>query len=107
MPKLVALKELYYARATYLPGAVFEAHEKHARLLKAIGKAADVPPAKKKPAHVDIPAPVKGAEEPAPLSEPGQYQRRDMRAEDGRTGETTSWPSLRRGRPRKDQTSED
>ena len=62
-----------------------------------------------RPARVDIPKPVEKAVEPAqsPLPESGHYQRRDMRAEDGRTGEATSAPSSRRGRPPKAKTSND
>lgn len=57
----------------------------------------------------DVPAVVVKEEEPepAPLSDIGHYLRRDMRADSGQTGETTSLPSSRRGRPRKAQTSED
>lgn len=106
--KLVALKELRYAGATYLPGAMFEAADKDARLLKAVKRAADASTKPAKPAHVDIPAPpAKEAEEPSPEFVPGHYQRRDMRAEDGRTGEATSLQSLRRGRPRKEPNSDD
>lgn len=72
-------------------------------------KAMRAPPeaASARPAMVDVPrqAPsepvqIEASQEPAsdPNGEPGHYQRRDMRAVDGRTGEETSAPSSRRGR---------
>lgn len=103
--KLVALKELRYAGTNYLPGASFEASDRDARLLKAVKKAGDPPPAPEKPVHVDMPAPP--AKEPNPGPFVASYLRRDMQAEDGRTGETTSLQFSRRGRPRKVQISED
>lgn len=41
--KLIALKPLRYAGKSLLPNFEFEASGKDARLLKAIGKAADAP----------------------------------------------------------------
>jgi hypothetical protein len=99
MPRLIALKEVRYARRTHVPGtdsAEFEASEKDAKVLKAIGKAADAP-AKRAPAKQ---AKQMRAEEPAKVepqvTQPvapgsdmfetsqaaGTYGRRDMRAED-------------------------
>ena len=105
MKRLVVLAErLPYGRNVYRRGEEFEASDKDARLLKFIRKAADAvappPPAKVKAIVQEVPA-----EPPVPLS--SHYLRRDMRAEDGRTGETTSLRLSRRGRPRKVRTSED
>lgn len=102
MPKLIALKKLRYGKRDYAPGAgseEFEASEKDAALLKAIGKAADAPepkPARKRqePAKVEVKSeqpgggdmfrrdqkPTDGTEAPQPGT--GTYGRRDMRAQD-------------------------
>lgn len=108
MPELKALRELRYGGKTIFPGEGFEASEKEAKLLKAIGKATDGEVANKtdlpKAATAPEPAP---EPDPVPLQDAGHYQRRDMRAEDGQTGEETSPASSRRGRRRKAQTSDD
>ncbi len=106
MPKIVAVKEVRYAGVSHLPGAEFEASDKDARLLVAIGKAALT----RAPNKTDLPEPAEVAEEPAPLDEVadlraeyteqfgkrpfmgwsadelrermGKYLRRDMRPED-------------------------
>jgi len=41
MPKLEAIKEIRYAGKTYKAGDVFQAIDKHARVLKAIQRAKD------------------------------------------------------------------
>lgn len=99
MPRLQAIREVRYAGVTYLAGDTFDASDKDAKLLKAIKKAVA---AAEEPA-VEIPK----EEPPAPNFEAGHYRRRDMRAEDGRIGETISLQSSRRGRPRKVPVSED
>jgi hypothetical protein len=109
MPKLVVTAEkLPWGRDVLLRGATFEASEKHAKLLKAMGKAADYTEPQR-PAHVDtMKAPARTeAESPDPLTEARQrylattgkrafmgwslqqindkiagYKRRDMRAEE-------------------------
>lgn len=95
MPTVEALVKIPYAGRHYQPGEVFEATEKHARILYAIGKAK---PGERKavelPKHIET-QPVVDAKEilPAPLPEAGLYQRRDMRAGmAGRIG-GVAWPS--------------
>lgn len=104
MPKIEVTREFKYAGTIRPRGEVLEVSEKEAHLLTAIGKAKAATVAAKKPAHVDLPKPVKEAAEPAPLS--GNYLRRDLRAEDGQTGGANALPSSRRGRPPKQQTSD-
>lgn len=67
--KLVAAKELRYAGRSLKAGESFEASEKDAKVLKAIGKAKD-PPRRGRPPKDGIAA------------ETGEYLRRDMRAEE-------------------------
>lgn len=94
MPKLIVMaRELRYAHRSMVAGDEFEASEKDARVLRAIGKAKD--------AVQTTPAPKRTARRPArssaAISEngvPGEadpqqselggalYSRRDMRAED-------------------------
>lgn len=77
MPRLVAIKEHRYASKQMLPGAEYEATDKHAKTLKLIGKAKDAPPA---PVVV---APEPEPEAPAPaVPRRGRYARRDMVAAD-------------------------
>lgn len=102
MPKLVATKAVRYAGKEMAAGEEFDASDKDAKLLIAVHKAELAPPPKR-PRHIDSqpkvePKALKPVEEPAADPKPasGLYQRRDMRAEDGRTGETTSAPSSHR-----------
>lgn len=103
MPTLKALKRFPYGRKVMEPGQPFEASDKDARLLKMLGKASDMDPA---PKHVNLPK-QKVEEAPAEPEAPlhGRYQRRDMRATDGQTGEETQSSSSRRGRRPKEQDS--
>jgi len=102
MVPLRATTELRYAGVTLHAGDAFEATDRDARLLKAIGKAVgdgslpnrtDLPVLKSKEAPVEPEAPLPGL---------GAYQRRDLRAEDGRSGEASAARSSRRARPRKE-----
>jgi len=95
MPKLVATKELFYAGKTRNVGDEFDASDKDAKILKAIGKASD--PAPKRGRQVETaalaPAPAPKKEEPPvqqaeaaaateefPLRR--RYQRRGLRPEE-------------------------
>jgi len=94
MPKLVATKELFYAGKTRNVGDEFDASDKDAKILKAIGKASD--PAPKRGRQVETaalataPAPkeeppvqqteASATEEAAPLRR--RYYRRDLRSEE-------------------------
>lgn len=102
MPKIFAVKEVRYAQRRYLPGDAFDASEKDAKLLTAIGRASYG----KKPNKTDLPEPKPAAErdEMAELrteyedkigrrpymgwnadmlrEKMAEYLRRDMRAED-------------------------
>ena len=88
MPKLVAIKEHRYASRTMMPGEEYEASDKHAKLLKVIGKAKDAAPAVAAP--VAPPAP----EEPPAPSVPrrGRYARRDMQATEAKVMTTADFP---------------
>lgn len=104
MQKLTAIREVRYAGINYAAGQSFEASEKDAKLLVAVKKAVyGGAPANK----TDLPkaAAPEVIEEPAPLPEAPTYWRRDMTA-GGLTGEEASPPSSRRGRPRKQSTSD-
>ena len=91
MPRLKAIKEIRYAGATYFPGEEFEASDKDAKVLVAIQKceAAKAKPKRTPPLIVEK----KEEPEPAPLSEPGHYLRRDMQPGRGLIG-GAQWPSL-------------
>jgi len=107
MVPLKATTELRYGGVTRHAGDRFEATDKDARLLKAIGKAVDDGAL---PNRTDLPV-LKTKEAPAepdvPLPGPGAYRRRDLQAEDGLTGEASAAPSSRRARPRKALASPD
>lgn len=84
MPRLIALKKI---SSRYPAGAEFETSERNARLLKAIGKAADAPePVKEAPRRRAEPEPEPAAadaeQETPPRHVPRFYRRRDMKAED-------------------------
>lgn len=94
MPELiVTCRELRYAGKPYLKGSRFHATDKHAKILKAVKKAADAPAQPTGPlrmADVPPPAPVEApaaeapTEEPAAEIEPVQryYRTRRLKAED-------------------------
>ncbi len=110
MPKVKAIKEHRYGGAQRFPGDEYEASDKDAKLLKAVGKSGDATAQK---SVADLPKEVmqRAAPEPEPevVEEPatpefrrGEYHRRDMRAEEttelkpetpGRTGEAQQSPS--------------
>ena len=82
MMKLIATKSMRFAGQSLNPGDSFEASERNARLLKAIGKADDAP-------AQEIPRQTKAVD---PLDHDGDgrkggskkgttYKRRDMRAD--------------------------
>jgi hypothetical protein len=101
MARIQALKEIRYGGENYQPGDVFDAKDREAKVLVAIGKA--------KVHQIVIEEtytePVQeAAEAPVPFCE--TYHRRDMVAATGPTGEAISSPSSRRGRPRKMRTSQ-
>jgi len=102
MALLKAIREVRYAGETRYPGDTFEASDKDAKLLKAIGKAEyGGEPSNKTDLPKRVKQPTKEvAEAPAPLS--GTYLRRDMVAT-GQTGGDNPAPSSRRGRPPKVQ----
>lgn len=114
MPALIATKELRYGDRTVHPGEPFDASEKDARLLKAIGKAKDGEPVNKTDLpKATMPSPAdpelgddKEQEPPAPLERGASYQTRHMEADTGLTGEEKPSPSSRRGRPQKGRKSE-
>lgn len=113
MTAMIAEKRVKYPHGPtgreYAPGEPFTAlSERDAKGLYIAGKAKYGAPANKTdlPAEVMQPKAEEAPEETVfPLSR--HYQRRDMRAEDGQTGEETSAQSLRRGRQPRKQTSED
>jgi len=94
MPELiVTARELRYAGKTHLNGARFDASEKDARVLKAIGKADDAPPAptpvRKVAETVAPPAPVETTEPKSeqdllapPVARSFPYRTRRLKAED-------------------------
>ena len=84
MVKLTAKRRMQYGKRRLVAGDVFEARDKDARLLTLLGRAAvyiEPPKPKRKKAEEVA---VYDAVEPAPAHElaPGEYLRRDMRAED-------------------------
>lgn len=92
MQKLTAIKEFRYGGAQRFPGDQFDASDKDAKLLAAVGRAEIAKP-RELPRHIETQrATVKKmeAEDEAPKSEPGRYLRRDMQAEGGQTGEVAS-----------------
>lgn len=95
MPRLVVTAEkLKFGRLVLMKGQQFDATEKEARLLKGIHRATDAADMRMNPT-VDIPAPVRETrltevETAAPKKQrgrPRKYERRDMVATDGPTGE--------------------
>lgn len=104
MTPLVAVKELRYAGRPVREGEHFDASEKDAKLLVAIGKATYGEVAN----NTDLPKRVTSAQpdpqEPSvPLDRSQSYQTRHLEA--GPTGEEASPPSSRRGRRPKAQES--
>lgn len=111
MPELTAIKEHRYGGTQRFPGDNYEATDKDAKLLKAVGRAKDKGSARKSP--VDLPDEVMSrkveeapAEPEAPLPEPNTYLRRDMQAA-GQIGETAQSSLSRPGRRPKRSRSED
>lgn len=106
--EMVAAKRVKYPHGPtgkeYGPGEAFEAlSERDAKALFISGKATYGKPTNK----TDLPRKKEEAVVTTPLSETGRYQRRDMRAEAGQTGEEALRPSPRRGRPPRARTSQD
>jgi len=108
MIKMIAAKTVYRQseRKEYRPGASFDvADEREADKLERARKARRVPD---KPKHVDVPKHTK-VEEPdeAPKKSGGRgrYQRRDMTATDGQTGEEIPLPSSLLDPPSEESTS--
>jgi hypothetical protein len=94
--KMIAMKTVYdrAARKEYRPGVEFEvSDDNEANRLERTRKAKRAPV---KPAHVDLPKAMKEEEHAAPKKSGGRgrYQRRDMVATDGPTGEEIPLPSL-------------
>lgn len=119
MPNLEATRTVRYGGKDRQPGDQFEASDKDAKILKAIGKAkdwegpaksvVDLPdePKKTAPKPTVQPKAMKAQEvEDQPIA-PLHYLRRDMRAEDGPTGGAKSAQSSPRGRQPKKQNSDD
>lgn len=114
MTNMVAVKRVKYPHGSsgreYAPGEPFTAlSERDAKGLYFAGKATYAGPStEKRTTSVDLPEAAHQAKEdvsePAPLS--GSYLRRDMRAENGQTGEAKPSPSSRRGRPPKQPISD-
>lgn len=75
MIKLTATRSLKYGTRRLAPGDVFDARDKDARILTLLGRAA---------VYIEPPRPKrKKADEAVEQAiEPGEYLRRDMRAED-------------------------
>lgn len=98
--RVKAGREYVLGGRMYKGGDLVDVPDKHVKVLtlpKAPLEIADAPKV------VDLPKP---AEAPAPNQSSGrQYLRRDMTAEDGRTGAETSLQSRPRGRQRLDRTS--
>src|ERR1051325_9941622 len=94
MVQMIARKAVYFGRKEYRPGAQFDVdNEREAARLERTNKAQRVPDNTK---HVDIPKQVKQeVAEGAPKKSGGRgrYQRRDMTATDGPTGEEIPLPS--------------
>lgn len=84
--RLKALKPFRYGRKDLTAGDSFKADSSHARLLKALGRAADEDdkPAAPVNADHDAPASVKkaaGKKSASKKAANGKYHRRDLRAE--------------------------
>jgi hypothetical protein len=97
--RVKAGREYVLGGRVYKGGDLVDVPDKHVKVLtlpKAPLEREDSPKV------VDLPKP---PEAPVPQSSGRQYLRRDMTAEDGRTGAETSLQSRPRGRPRLDQTS--
>lgn len=106
MPTLIAERELRYGGTMYPAGARFEANDRDATLLTKIKRASLVAGVQPEPAPAPAPKPTPTEEPPPPPpdapAENGEtegeedgkkksrsiYQRRDMRAEDGKAGQT-------------------
>jgi hypothetical protein len=107
--KMIAMKTVYdrAARKEYRPGVEFEvSDDNEASRLERTRKAKRAPV---KPAHVDLPKAMKAEEPeaPKPVGRRGRYQRRDMTAEDGQTGEEIPLPSSLQVPPSEEPTSTD
>jgi hypothetical protein len=97
MVQMIALQTVYVfsQRKEYREGVTFDVKDpREAESLHLSKKARRVPD---KPAHVDLPKPVVTKDEVAELPKRGggrgRYQRRDMTAMDGPTGEEIPSPS--------------
>lgn len=89
MPRLKATKSMRYASRRLEPGDEFDANNRDARVLKAIGKAEDAPEPRRGPGRPRR-EPVVEAPPVEPIVEPDdeqtrtvpRYLRRDMQAEE-------------------------
>lgn len=107
MVEMIARKAVYYGRKEYRAGAQFAVdNEREAARLERTNKAQRVPD---KPKHVDLPKQVKVEEtDEAPKKIGGRgrtYQRRDMVATDGQTGEEIPLPSSLQDHPSEESVS--
>lgn len=80
--KITAIKDLRYAGVSLVTGDDFEASDKDARILKAIGKARD---------YV---AEVAVEPTPEPVKKAGTYRTRQMKAADVEPAEETDEPAV-------------
>lgn len=112
--EMIALKRVKYPHGNtgreYAPGEAFTAlSERDAKALSISGKARPCRQGRAKAAPSSpaaLPAAAMTTPDPNQDGESRlQYQRRDMQAQDGQTGEATSPPSSRRGRRRNAPTS--
>lgn len=105
--KMIAMKTVYYGRKEYRVGQEFDVPNERdaAKMLRAHkAKAAPV-----KPGKVDLPKSMKAEEFDAPKKSGGRgrtYQRRDMTATDGQTGEEIPLPSSLADPPSSEPTSD-
>ena len=112
MVQMLALQRVYVfsQRKEYPEGATFEIKDaREAESLRLMKKAQLVPD---KPKHVDLPkrVPVETRQEvaedtPKKIGGRGRYQRRDMVATDGPTGEEIPLPSSLQDPPSEEPTS--
>ncbi len=107
MVEMIAKKAVYYGRREYRPGTQFTVdNEREAAKMERTNKAQRIPD---KPKHVDVPKPAKVEEpddNPKKIGGRGRtYQRRDMVATDGPTGEEIPLPSSLQEPQSEEQTS--
>ncbi|TGT76732.1 MULTISPECIES: hypothetical protein [unclassified Mesorhizobium] len=107
MVQMIAKKTVYYGRKEYRAGMQFSIDdEREIGKMERTNKAERVP---EKPAKVDLPRRKTKVEEPeAPKPSGGRgrtYQRRDMVATDGQTGEEIPSPSSLQAHPSEEPTS--